>query len=1701
MSDVRKFQHLIAYLRGEPLNLIKAIPITEANYAIAFQVLTERYQNERLLATTYWNALNNAPTLKNNCSARDLRYILDTFRENIDALDLLELPTGHWKFPLFNMLLGRLNTSIRTAFEIEHSKIKFPSYQNLTEFLNNHCRALESVQITPNTSYSQNLQQTSNSHPNFRKQQNYNQYQKHPTQSYVSNIDQNKQSSQNTRFIKNKSHSFNSYSTPNSQIAPTHNSNRPNANSQRNFNSPIQYKCRLCNQNSHSNLAQCHMFIAKNINDRIAYVKQNNVCLNCLRFSHTENSCQSNFACRLCGERHHTTLHISQGNEVISQNSYLTNVSHSVNQSSIPDNTATSSSKIPFQTPQMSQIKQSSVPHIPIVASVNSSQPPISSNSQNAQNSSTLTSYESSNDQFLSCGCTSIKPSKPQTTVLLSTTKVDILDARGYYQTVRVVLDNASQANFISENCLNRLGLSRKKLIVPIVGINQSSPMTNGITNCTIKPLNKANPIFTFELFVLPKVCAEMPSIQVNTQNWHHISNLELADDKFNIPAPVDILLGAHAYSQIIKPGIVQGQPGQPIAMETVFGWVLLGNAQTFDKQITSPSISCHLTSLSTPSLDQSIRKFWEIESLPSKQFVSQEEEKCEAFYRRTVTRDESGRFQVSLPFRHSRPDLGDTYAKAHKCFLSLESKLLKNPDLYVQYADVMNNYIKNDYMSLVPQPRTDSRAVNYLPHHCVVRPEKASTKVRIVFNASAQGSKGISLNSTLLSGPKLQANINTILLKFRFHFIVLLSDISQMFLQIRVSPEDRDYQRLLWRFSHADAIQEYRFNTVTFGVTSSPYLAIRTIKELAKLEKQKYPEASRVLLEDIFVDDICAGADSIESALALQKDLIALLKSGCFELKKWASNDARLLTNLSQDECQIPMSLDKENSIALKVLGLQWDPKSDTLFFSYSVSDKPCTKRNILSNIASIFDPLGLITPISFLTKCIMQKLWILKVGWDDPVPKPISDLWTQFQMELPLLSKISFPRYIFSRDILRCQLHAFSDASEAGYAACVYVRLELPNDVIKTSLVIGKSRVSPLKTLSLPRLELLGSALMSDLVNFVITTYSSLITIDEVFAYTDSQVVLYWVSSSPHRWKTFVANRVSHIQENLPENVHWYHVKSQENPADVASRGINPAQFINHPLWFTGPPWLNSPYSTWNLQNPCMEKCDQGVTDIISREEKHITLTANVELHFIDFLLYKFSSLHYIQKIICHSRRIFYNFKHRDSPLTGSITIFELQHSLLILVKRCQEIHFSTLISQIKNNELLPKPLRKLAPFLDKNGFIRVGGRLRHTDAIPFEAKHPLLLPRADRFTQLLIEHIHKENMHPGLNTIQHLLRQQFWILSSRRAIQSVLSRCIRCFRLRPKAYVPYQGDLPPFRISQLKCFSHATLDYAGPIKILPGRWYRGTKELKAYICIFCCTSTRAIHIEVASDLTSDCFIAAFRRFVARRGRCNYLYSDNGTNFVGANNQLKELSKYATDHLKIKWHFFPSSSPHFNGLSEAGVKSVKTHLYRVIGEQKLTYEELNTLVVQIEALLNSRPISAQSSDPNDLLPLTPGHFLTMEPLNSCLDPDLSHLKLNTLSRWQLVQRLNSDFWKRWKDEYLNTLQQRSKWTKTPSRIMLNTLVVIQNENTSPLQWSLGRIVELHPGSDGHVRVVTVRTQQGLFKRPVVKLCPLPLY
>ncbi|XP_072380727.1 uncharacterized protein [Diabrotica undecimpunctata] len=303
---------------------------------------------------------------------------------------------------------------------------------------------------------------------------------------------------------------------------------------------------------------------------------------------------------------------------------------------------------------------------------------------------------------------------------------------------------------------------------------------------------------------------------------------------------------------------------------------------------------------------------------------------------------------------------------------------------------------------------------------------------------------------------------------------------------------------------------------------------------------------------------------------------------------------------------------------------------------------------------------------------------------------------------------------------------------------------------------------------------------------------------------------------------------------------------------------------------------------------------------------------------------------------------------------------------------------------------------------------------------------------------------------------------------------------------------------GALPDLRISKAKPFSCVGVDFGGPFLIQANK-LKNSKRMKAYICLFVCFATKALHLELVSKLSTGAFLASFRRFIARRGRCSVVYSDCGTNFVEAKSHLKDIKSHFDKNDVITWHLNPPAASHFGGLFEAGIKSVKTHVSRLIGEQVLTYEEFNTLLIQIEAVLNSRPLCPVSNDPNDFSVLTPGHFLILEPLKIIPDRDYSDVHLNRLSRWQLLQRLHADFWQRWSREYLHTLHQRSKWHKNEGNPNIGTLVLIRNETEPPLQWQMGRIKTLIFGQDDITRVAIVQTAKGELRRPLVKLCPLP--
>lgn len=1281
------------------------------------------------------------------------------------------------------------------------------------------------------------------------------------------------------------------------------------------------------------------------------------------------------------------------------------------------------------------------------------------------------------------------------TTVLLSTVEVDIRDSNGNFQKARAILDSGSQCQFISVACLKRLGLKHYQSSMPIEGINDLVvTKTLGMTKCLIKPVNQSSPVFEFDSIILPKICSNQPKLQFNPSQWGHVKHLRLADPQCNIPGAIDLLIGAEILPYIFQTNRISGDKDEPVALETVFGYVLQGKVSPASNTTHGSALQSSIATDSCLSLhcslNDALQRFWEVENIVTPIAPKPEDEKCEALFNASVQRDLTGRFCVDLPFKHKEPQIGDTYSQALRRLCQLERRLSSNPDLRESYSDFLKDYISSNHMSVVPIVEHHSPKAIYIPHHCVLRPDSLTTRLRVVFDASAKGSTGKSLNDELFVGPKLQKDIFYILLNFRKPKFVFTCDIRQMYRQILVSKPHRDYQRILWRSSTNEPIKEYQLNTVTFGVCSSPFLAQRTLIHLAELESNRFPQASAVLKNDIYVDDIATGGDDLHHVITVRDELISLLLSGGFELRKFASNHEEVLQDLPSI-AQTPINFDNEEPNFVKVLGLQWNPTRDTFSYAFHPISASCTKRAILSGIARIYDPLGFLAPVTLYAKCILQKLWTLKTNWDDSPPQSIQDDWNQFKNELFVISTIQVPRHLSSPNAVRVELHGFCDASQVGYSAAVYVRSQCSSGLVTSRLCAAKSKVAPLRTVSLPRMELLGAVLLTDLIKGI--TDCSFYKFHSIDTWCDSEVVLYWLSSHPSRWKTFISNRTSHILETLPQS-HWHYVPSCDNAADCASRGLFPSQLPSHPIWWEGPSWLVQSPDAWPIQPSMVTSPDTSLTE--ERVSSHIV--ADVTVNPLQALLDNFSSLPTIQRIVVYALR-FGSRKYcntRLSSLTPSQS--ELQDAFHALVFFVQLTCFENIIHSLRCGIQVAKPLRKLNLFLDSRELLRVGGRLRHS-GLAFEVKHPLLLPGDHRLTQLLIEHVHRSNLHPGFKTLSYLLLQQVWILSSRKAIQRCLSKCHQCFKANPKVLTPPMGDLPSFRVNELRAFQSVCIDYAGPFMITMSK-ARGIKSTKAYVCVFVCCTVKAIHLELVSDLTSEAFLAAFQRFVGRRGPCYEIHSDQGTNLVGAFNLLHKLALEAGTTLNIKWYFNPPSAPHFNGLAEAGVKSVKTHLSRVMGEQVLTYEEFNTLLIKIEAVLNSRPLSPISSDANDLLPITPGHFLILEPLNSSVpDPDLTLLPPNRLSRWQLITQMHSHFWNRWKREYLHSLQQRSKWNQPISNIEIGTMVLVKNETKPPGHWDIARVQKVHPGPDGIIRVVTLLGKNGSFQRPVIKLCPLP--
>jgi len=745
----------------------------------------------------------------------------------------------------------------------------------------------------------------------------------------------------------------------------------------------------------------------------------------------------------------------------------------------------------------------------------------------------------------------------------------------------------------------------------------------------------------------------------------------------------------------------------------------------------------------------------------------------------------------------------------------------------------------------------------------------------------------------------------------------------------------------------------------------------------------------------------------------------------------------------------------------------------------------------------------LGLLGPVIVIAKLILQDLWQAGVQWDESVPQEIHTRWIKLRSQLTSLNQLQVPRCVkFNSDPHLCRVHGFCDAGQRAYGACVYVRTQIGSSEYRSELLCSRSRVAPLKAISLPRLELSAALLLARLVAKVAESVS--LTSVQVSLWSDSTITLNWIASPSRRWSVFVANRVGEIQR-LTEIETWRHVASSNNPADLLSRGLSPPDLTDASLWWHGPAFLQSREELWP------DAKFQHLGDDVPDLRRVVAAVAVVETHVVDDLLNRVSNLNKACRILAYCLRFIK--RRRPTPSTKLISHAEASFSLDLMCKAVQATAFPDEIRALteKGSISSRSNILSLTPFVDEDGLLRVGGRLKNSD-LRFDTRHPILLPRSHALTLRVVEREHIRNMHAGVQATMAAVRQRFWPLSLRSTTRKVIQRCLPCSRVRPQRSEALMGSLPIGRVSVSRPFSHCGVDYAGPVILREGK-RRNAKNLKAYVAVFVCFATKAVHIELVSDLTSDAFIGAFKRFISRRGKPTNMYSDNGTTFVGAQKQLKELydiyrkqqtqsdiNQFLCDR-EISWSFIPPNAPHFGGLWEAAVKSAKHHLTRIVGKAHLTFEEMQTVLSEIEAILNSRPLTPLSADPNDLAYLTPGHFLVGAPLNSFPCHDFNDVNENRLVRWQRVEQIRQHFWRRWSSEYLHTLQERSKWrvNKGP-QLRTGQIVLIKQQNLTPLQWSLGRIQEVHPGSDGVARTATVKTASSMFVRPLSKIAVLPV-
>ena len=1112
-------------------------------------------------------------------------------------------------------------------------------------------------------------------------------------------------------------------------------------------------------------------------------------------------------------------------------------------------------------------------------------------------------------------------------------------------------------------------------------------------------------------------------------ERWPHLK--EITFHQLGSRPIVDLLIGLDSADLHYSFKDVRGEPGQPIARLTPLGWTCVGDLGQIDQHnATTNFVRTYFASeeAEMEDLNVMLRRFWEIdnsgmESVPA---MSKQENLILEKAEKSITFSE-GQYQIAIPWKVDKLQLPDNYKMALNRLQNLERRLLKSPEMTVAYSEVITKYLEKGYIRKVEPSEKEPMKQWYLPHFAILKSDRATTKTRIVFDASAK-CNNISLNNMINQGPKLQRELFDVLLRFRRYPVAIACDISEMYLKIRLCPQDKSCHRFLWRDLDASKLPSvYEFTRLVFGINASPFLAQCVSQSHAMLFRESHPRASETILKSTYMDDSMDSVLNEVEGINLYKELSELWKLAGMHTHKWLSKSTAVMKEIPIQDRACKLEFNENSSFLVKTLGILWIAAEDNFTFKFKGIDQvfKFTKRDFLKRIATLFDPLGFLSPYTVRAKILMQEIWIAGTDWDDPLLDETNRKVQMWFGELEELQRIKVPRSLQRRDTVKStSLHTFVDASQSAYGGVVYVRTEYNDQTVSVILAAAKTKVTPLQSVSIPRLELMGAHLGSKLARTIANVLS--IPKQHMIFWSDSTDVLWWIRGYSRVFKPFVTNRVGEIQShsNLDQ---WRYIPTNINPADYLTRGLTVAELIEKKCWWEGPEYLQYSESKWPDNKVCKIASEQ-ITKEVKKKYKYIEGPSNLQCddNHSSWRLdaKRYSNWQRLIRVQSWVNQFIHNCcVNEEHKVKGELTLNELSDAEKQIIRGAQKEAFSEeyLALQKGTKLTMSSKLFGLSPKLDEDGEIRLNTRLQYAEFLPYDVRHPIVLPQKHWVTKLIVKYFHEKGNHnAGTNQTLSLLSTKYWIIAAREKIKEWERECATCKRRKAKQAEQIMAPLPINRLKpSLRAFVRTAVDFAGPFITRQGR---GKSRCKRYLCMFTCLATRAVHLEMAYGLDTDSFLKAFCRMVNRRGLPEEMLSDNETNFVGANEELRELVKQITKDSRVneslvkqgvKWTFNPPYAPHFGGVFETMIKAAKRAIIAILGNADITDEELLTAFTGAESLLNLRPLTYQSANPEDTTPLTPNHFLQGQ-MGGKFAPEVDQETCyNPKKRWRRIQEL----------------------------------------------------------------------------------------